>query len=150
MQPHDPYLSIGPREGGISTTFGYASGKKEMNEGVTFLEKVRSLAGKLMEEAIGWRATQKIRKALNLTESIGNYRLESIAKKHGKIRLKRAYQNNLKKVLVEVQTLVDRLPDKVVITSDHGELLGEEEIYGHPKRANHFALREVPWLEVEK
>jgi len=35
------------------------------------------------------------------------------------------------------------------VTSDHGELLGEDGLYAH-SRINHPELREVPWLVVTK
>jgi len=66
-----------------------------------------------------------------------------------KRELKKAYEDNLKLVLKEVAKLVHRLKGRIVITSDHGELLGESGAYFHPSYLNYPSLRIVPWLEVE-
>lgn len=64
--------------------------------------------------------------------------------------LRKAYEGNLKLVLKYVEQLIKKLPHRrIVITSDHGELLGEEGFL-HPCGSNHPILREVPWLEVTK
>ena len=76
---------------------------------------------------------------------------ERYAKKMGIKKLKICYSYNLKYVLRYVMNLVEKIPyGKIVITSDHGELLGEEGIYGHPAWAKHSKLFEVPWLEIDK
>lgn len=64
--------------------------------------------------------------------------------------LREAYRFNLRKVLSEVRRLVEKLDNRrVVITADHGELLGEDALLGH-RFTKHRILHEVPWLEVEK
>jgi len=65
-------------------------------------------------------------------------------------KLKRAYEDNLKLVLKEVQGLVNHLEGKIVITSDHGECFGEWFVYSHPKGIYIKELVEVPWLVIEK
>lgn len=65
--------------------------------------------------------------------------------------LKKAYEGNLRLVLLETKRLLEVIGDffnKIVITSDHGEGLGEDGVFGHNK--NHRILRVIPWLEVEK
>jgi len=59
--------------------------------------------------------------------------------------LRRAYRSNLRLVLGEVERLIGQLDGKIVVTSDHGELLGEDGLYAH-SRVNHPKLMEVPWL----
>ncbi|MFC7248527.1 hypothetical protein ACFQJ5_01530 [Halomicroarcula sp. GCM10025324] len=58
------------------------------------------------------------------------------------------YRDNLHYVLEYVEILLDSIDaDPVVISSDHGEAIGEWGIYGHygiPLRV----LREVPWIET--
>ncbi|MFB6151549.1 MAG: hypothetical protein ABEJ40_07070 [Haloarculaceae archaeon] len=60
----------------------------------------------------------------------------------------RQYRDNLLYVLDYVELLLDSVTaDSVVISSDHGEAVGEWGIYGHygiPLRV----LREVPWIET--
>jgi hypothetical protein len=66
-----------------------------------------------------------------------------------------AYRENLDMVLEEVATLLDSIEGKTVVTSDHGELLGEREFpipvkrFGHPRGIYMDELVEVPWLEYQ-
>ena len=75
---------------------------------------------------------------------------ELIARKLGVEKLRRAYEENLKLVLSYVNELVSYLRREglVVITADHGELLGERGLFGHPERVRVPELVEVPWLEI--
>lgn len=63
-----------------------------------------------------------------------------------------AYKENLELALVEVQHVLAELDGKSVITSDHGNLLGERlypfgsKVYGHPPEVRHEGLCKVPWL----
>lgn len=69
--------------------------------------------------------------------------------------LRRAYRENLDLVLAEVETLLETLSGKTVVTADHGELLGEREFpipirrYGHPEGIYTEPLVKVPWHVVE-
>lgn len=55
------------------------------------------------------------------------------------------YCRNLEFVSDEIEELVKELEGRTVITSDHGNALGENSFYGHPKGVNTKELREVPW-----
>lgn len=66
----------------------------------------------------------------------------------------KAYQDNLLSVLPEIERLVRELDDeKIIITADHGEHLGEYTkelgVSQHPN-ITHPILREVPWFEVSE
>lgn len=67
----------------------------------------------------------------------------------------KAYEGNLEFVLPYVKQLVKKLDGKTVITSDHGNLLGERlspipvRGYGHPWYIRHGVLVDVPWLIIE-
>jgi len=62
--------------------------------------------------------------------------------------VQRAYMGNIRYVLKEVERLLSRF-GHIAITSDHGELLGEDaNVFGHPPGYGHPMLREVPWFEV--
>jgi len=63
--------------------------------------------------------------------------------------IKQAYKDNLKLVLKDVEELVKKLPGKVVITADHGELFGEKNLYFHPRGIYIKELIEVPWFIVD-
>lgn len=66
--------------------------------------------------------------------------------------LETAYDENLDIVLEDVRELLETLPGKTVVTSDHGELLGEREFpipirrYGHPSGIYLSELVDIPWL----
>lgn len=61
-----------------------------------------------------------------------------------------AYKGNLQRVLNAIDPLLDQ-PGRTVITSDHGNMIGERmpyipiRLYGHPPGIHHPVLREVPW-----
>jgi hypothetical protein len=63
-----------------------------------------------------------------------------------------AYRSNLNRVLAAVRDLVIRVDSSipVVVTADHGEMIGDVPWYGfgHP-HTMHPSVRDVPWLEVD-
>jgi len=61
--------------------------------------------------------------------------------------LRRAYRSNLRLALGEVKSLIKELDGKIVVTSDHGELLGEDGLYAH-SRIDHPKLMDITWLVV--
>jgi Sulfatase len=68
----------------------------------------------------------------------------------GKQKLRQAYKANLKLVLEQVAVLIENLSGRIVVTSDHGEFLGEHGCYSHPKGWTDPILVEVPWLIIDK
>ena len=57
-----------------------------------------------------------------------------------------AYQDNLRLALDDVELLLSNVDaDRVAITADHGDALGEWGIYDHPVGCLHPAVRTVPW-----
>lgn len=57
-----------------------------------------------------------------------------------------AYAANLRIVLDDVRLLLDNVDaDRVVITADHGNAMGERHIHGHAAGLALRPLREVPW-----
>ena len=67
-------------------------------------------------------------------------------REHGWERSRACYRESVDYTLFLLADIVDRLPQPVIITSDHGELLGEDGRYGHNVDAP--AVRAVPWFEV--
>jgi len=69
--------------------------------------------------------------------------------------VREAYRESLKISLESIEELLDRLSGKSVVTSDHGEMLGERvfpfttRVWGHMEGFDTPILREIPWLEVE-
>jgi len=64
-----------------------------------------------------------------------------------------AYAENLRRVLQALTPLIED-DRRTVITSDHGNMIGERlpliplQHYGHPPGVHHPALREVPWAVI--
>lgn len=143
MQPHDPYLSIeSPRKGIYG---GFKMAEEGKNEG--FLKKIKDKAWSFMVKTLGPRLMFRMGDLLSLREPT---RVESVAREDGDRELRQLYMKNLFIVLKEVKKMIKDLPERVVVTSDHGELLGEDGFYEHPRWLKKDTLREVPWLEVER
>jgi len=82
--------------------------------------------------------------------------LESDSTEASLNKVREAYRENLDIVLSEVKSLLNDLGGKTVITSDHGNLLGERlspvpsrRKYGHPYGVHMEELMKVPWFIVE-
>lgn len=73
---------------------------------------------------------------------------EMIWRKYGTDGIRRLYKANLDIVLKFVDRLTEELSGRVVITSDHGELLGERGLWLHPRETDIPMLRNVPWFKV--
>lgn len=131
LQPHDPYL-------------GYDS----MREKPKWIELLKGER----EKGI-FKSKTPIHAVLNFLRGVLGLNpnpIEEFEKKYGEEELKKAYENNLRIVLEEVKKIIERVPDKnIIITADHGELLGENGEYRHPSKSNNPILREVPWLEAQ-
>lgn len=66
----------------------------------------------------------------------------------------KAYKSNLEIVMPFVFDLIEELPGKTVLTSDHGNMLGEttvtgKSVYGHPGGMRCPELLEVPYCVIE-
>lgn len=60
-----------------------------------------------------------------------------------------AYRDNLRYVLDDVELLLENMEaERVVITADHANCIGERGIYGHPKYVPDPTLKRVPWVEL--
>ena len=87
--------------------------------------------------------------------------MDVVRRVYGKNGLREAYKENLRIVLDYLAKLCKKFSgNKIIITADHGELLGEEGAYEHPNGPidkifnNVFSkrkkiLQEVPMLKVE-
>lgn len=66
-----------------------------------------------------------------------------------------AFADNLNAAYPYVEQLLDELDGRLVVSADHGDLLGEwgvpvpVKLYGHPSGIRHPALVEVPWAVTE-
>jgi len=153
LQPHAPYLASGIDSKGHSVAdIKQRSGSIETypNGGMlkvkAFLAKM--FVGIFKHMAIfGNKPDWTIRKLLNLPPRTP---MEYFLRKHGTPELRNAYEQNLKAVFAEVARLLQYLSGTIVITSDHGEFLGENKNFSHPKNSSHPTLRDIPWLVIQK
>jgi hypothetical protein len=66
-----------------------------------------------------------------------------------------AYRENLQIVLNQVEALIDHLEGKIVVTADHGNLIGETlkpvpiSGFGHPKNFYAPGVVNVPWHDID-
>lgn len=92
-------------------------------------------------------------------ETIGHHKGEKTKDLYQKIEegeideseLRKAYEDNLIRVLESVKQLIGPIEDKrpIYITADHGEILGENGRFMHGGLP-HPKLNEVPWLKVDR
>ena len=60
-----------------------------------------------------------------------------------------AYRENLRIALDDVSALLSNVDaDRVAITADHGDAVGEWGIYDHPAGCLHPVVKNVPWVET--
>jgi len=72
--------------------------------------------------------------------------------RYGKVSKERvweAYKHNLDLLLSEVDILKHSCDADIVLTSDHGNAMGEFGVYGHPHGIPTKSVRQVPWCELE-
>ncbi len=99
-----------------------------------------------------WTHAEDYGDAETMFDALGNAAVEGHISDE---QLRRAYVGNFEAVMEYVEALLEHLDGKTVITSDHGELLGEaEELfspmqYGHGENAYNEGLRRVPWLVID-
>jgi len=78
--------------------------------------------------------------------------IDYVVRKFGIKHLCKFYNLNVLIVLESVCDLVENIGDgkEIIITSDHGEFLGEKLSIGHPWGISDPILRNVPWFRVKK
>ncbi|WP_415381174.1 hypothetical protein [Halosimplex sp. TS25] len=68
---------------------------------------------------------------------------------HSLDELWEAHLENLRYVLSDVELLRENLDaDRLVVSADHGQALGEEDVIGHPASSTAGVVRQVPWCET--
>lgn len=55
------------------------------------------------------------------------------------------YRKNLEYVLSTVKEMAEFLEGDTFVTADHGNFVGENNLYGHPSNSEAQVLRKVPW-----
>ncbi|PTD94183.1 hypothetical protein C9439_03810 [archaeon SCG-AAA382B04] len=155
MQPHAPYVGNEKLALGGSQQWLRKRAKEEGILGI-LNSKIPKKAKNIIGSSLLGKAIDRIGIKMSKNEwnkdPIG---MKDAIDRYGLNKVKRAYQENLKLVLNDVKSNLEkvlRFKEKVVISSDHGDLFGEKGLYGHPKDSGynqHPELYHVPWLEVE-
>ena len=140
MQPHSPFVGddptlnareMDPRRGVVESTPGREGHWSEVAD---------ERGPKSIQESDAVRPTEYVQQLYDRGEITGE-------------DLRRAYRSNLERVLRAVRELVVRVDPSVpvVVTADHGEMLGDVPFYGfaHPDTM-HPAVRDVPWFRVDE
>ncbi len=147
-QPHTPYLSY------ESSRYLIDSGRRTMiNESKgeytnkTLYKYLRWLLARNLHAMLGTENYWRMRRTLNLPP--WNI-LEWFWRRGQSEEILFYYEDNLKQVLDSVRQLVANISGKIIVTSDHGEALGEQGVWGHESKSRIPVLFEVPWLEIEK
>lgn len=130
MQPHFPYIGYSIKD--LRRNIREEMKKKvKKNDGIYFLEK-------------------KFKKSLF---SLYTRRIFALLTDEFQIK---AYIKNLKLVLPVVEKLIEILPGKTAVSTDHGESFGEKmhnlfpiKFYGHDINIRIPSLVEIPWLLVK-
>lgn len=130
-QPHSPYISL--------------VGRKGKNR---WRHRIYGFIRWNLAKPLGKDHGFKLLKCLGIPQRANSVQITAL--EFGLNGLKEVYENNLRIVLEYISKLLDYLEGKIIITSDHGELLGENGQCSHggfedsrPKQ-----LIEIPWLEV--
>jgi len=76
--------------------------------------------------------------------------MDAARRRYGRKMLPKAYEATLDRTLAQVAQLLKHLTGRIIITADHGELLGENHRYAHPYGSLDPTLIEVPWLAIEQ
>jgi len=149
LQPHEPYVGFVQSDGFRRPTTGIVLGGMQsdnVSKYLGFLIRALSFLAKKLH-VLGNRPSWKIREFLNLHPVTP---MDAVRRKNGDAGLRLAYEKNLRIVLENVKILLEDLTGTIIITSDHGELLGEKGNYSHGIKCIDPLLREIPWFIVEK
>lgn len=137
MQPHTPYLSLGPPA---------TKKKRDPESRTSFGRRLRNKMVSTARKMIGDEIAVKLMSLLRLPPLSP---MDDALRKVGGDGVKKAYKDNLVRVMNSLEQLLPELSGRIVITADHGELLGEKGRYGHDFEAQE-KLVDVPWFVIEK
>lgn len=144
IQPHRPYITC-PEEGELWDARERITGMEEKSSKRKIIDSTRGLWNpvfKRFPDSVKW----KIKDLFNVEQD----HFGKLVKKIGPEKTWEYYRKDLELALEEIKRFVEQNPGKkIIITADHGELLGENGDWGHELESDKKGLKEVPWLEVE-
>lgn len=59
-----------------------------------------------------------------------------------------AYKDTIDYIIPYIEELNEELNGKTILTSDHGNYIGEAGVYGHPRDRKEKAVKKVPWVKM--
>jgi len=158
LQPHCPYIGYQPGRSGFPSQ---EPASRTVLDGVgsdAHRQRLREKVYELISAASSNPAMRRagfLRKGLlwRLREVLGlppESPMDAARRALGVAGLRHAYAGNLELVLEHVSELLNVLPGTVVVTSDHGDLLGEGGRFSHGYGRKDPLLLQVPWFTVER
>jgi len=153
LQPHAPYLSLGEDCRGFPTPDveqpDIMTGLSGPEEDSKFQRKLLARLLPLAERTpvFGHPAEWTLRRLLRMSPKSP---MDAALRKVGRRGLRKAYEANLRRVLAQVIVLLPHLHGRVVVTSDHGERLGEWRQFTHVPDSDSRYLRHIPWLVLDR
>lgn len=146
LQPHYPFLSLKIESKAMDRERKKA--KQTLNDRKSE-NGIKDLLWRLAKTTLGFRRAWKLVGVFLDRDRQAMGGVRRFAQEVGKERLREAYLENLKSALIEIRKIGRRMPGKIIVTSDHGEGLGEDDYYGHGRNIDDPILREVPWFEMK-
>jgi hypothetical protein len=164
LQPHVPYISPKFKINlkGAPVITGWRNNALNANLGESKVERyLKSLADRIVRGLkhsihvlfmkIGLSRQYELRKLFGLPPARP---MEATWRLYGVEGLREAYSENLKIVLEHVTVLCTEIlrhkpSAQIVVTADHGDLLGENGNFDHYPGSKDLVLLEVPWLKVK-
>jgi len=139
IQPHVPFLSHGKL--GQPENFVLRD-----VDGSGFVARRRNHLDNRLKEIVGEGHLWRLKRMLGLGPAAD---MEVILHREGLSALNDAYEHNLRCALYSVRDAIATVNGTTVLTADHGELLGENQDFGHGLGRDHEHLRDVPWFTVD-
>lgn len=138
-QVHDPYIYY--LERGVMPVYNMEDVERR-NKMVYKWVNLKKFIGKFVNDETIW----KVRNKLGYKPENG---LAYLYFKYGIDGIKVGYKEDLILTLRCIRKVVDKYPKKkFIVTSDHGELLGEHGRFSHGYDKGYKELKEVPWFEI--
>jgi hypothetical protein len=158
LQPHCPYLghqppgSGYPRQTSTMQTFldGTIGGGRRPSLRQGLLDLAKALARNPVLRDLGMFSEGSL---WRMRESLGlppESPMDAARREFGEGGLREAYAMNLQIVLAYISSLLEDLSGTIVVTSDHGERLGEGGRFSHGYGLKDRLLLEIPWLVMRR
>ena len=150
IQPHEPYLGPSIKCPGFERPEAgdYLHGVMDRSLKQAIMQKfMKIISGMFYWVGIrGYYTLWRMRELLALPPANP---MDAMRRKYGLETLRKAYSENVEIALRHSAELVEKLSGRIIVTSDHGEMLGENNKFCHWSRAKEPHLREIPWLVID-